>query len=392
VPSIVWADVAMDFVEGFPRINGKSVILTVVDRFSKYGHFIPLGHPYTATTVAKAFFDTVVRLHGIPCSIVSDRDPVFTSQFWRELFRLAGVKLHMSSAFHPQSDGQSEAANKVITMLLRCLSGDRPREWLRWLPWTEFCYNSGFQSSLKTSPFRVVYGRDPPSVRSYTLGEARLPAVHQQLTERDEFLAEIRERLELAQQRYKAYYDRNHRDAEYQVGQWVWLRLLHRPVASLPAQGRGKLGPKFFGPFKIVDRVGDVAYRLQLPPGARLHDVFHVGLLKKYCGEEPTEPGTLPPLRHGRVCLQPEDVIKSRLARGRTEVLVRWAGQTAANATWVELAEFKQLYPSFKLADELVVQGGRDVMCGIQYSRRVRKENSKNAAPAGHQSKRIKED
>jgi len=311
VPSIVWADVAMDFVEGFPRINGKSVILTVVDRFSKYGHFIPLGHPYTATTVAKAFFDIVVRLHGIPCSIVSDRDPVFTSQFWRELFQLAGVKLHMSSAFHPQSDGQSEAANKVITMLLRCLSGDRPREWLRWLPWTEFCYNSGFQSSLKTSPFRVVYGRDPPSVRSYTLGEARLRAVHQQLTERDEFLAEIRERLELAQQRYKAYYDRNHRDAEYQVGQWVWLRLLHRPVASLPAQGRGKLGPKFFGPFKIVDRVGDVAYRLQLPSGACLHDVFHVGLLKKYCSEEPPESGALPPLQHDRVCLQPEDVIKS---------------------------------------------------------------------------------
>jgi hypothetical protein len=84
-------------------------------------------------------------------------------------------------------------------MLLRCLSGDRPRKWLRWLPWTEFCYNSGFQSSLKTTPFRVVYGRDPPSVYSYKLGEARLPAVHQQLTGRDEFLVEIRERLELAQ-------------------------------------------------------------------------------------------------------------------------------------------------------------------------------------------------
>jgi hypothetical protein len=303
--------VAMDIMEGFPHINGKSVILTVIDRFSKYGHFIPLGHPYTATTVAKDFFDTVVHLHGIPCSIVSDRDPAFTSQFWCELFRLASVKLHMSSAFHPQSNGQFEAANKVITMLLRCLSDDRPREWLRWIPWTEFCYNSGFQSSLKTSPFRVVYGRDPPSVRTYTPGEAHLPTIHQQLTERDEFLAEIQERLELAQQRYNAYYDRNHRDVEYQVGQWVWLRLLHRHVASLPAQGRGKLGPKFFGAFKIVDRVGNVAYRLQLSPGVRLHDVFHVGLLKKYCSEEPPESGALPPLQHDRVCLQPEDVIKS---------------------------------------------------------------------------------
>jgi hypothetical protein len=112
-------------------------------------------------------------------------------------------------------------------------------------------------------------------------------------------LAEIWECLELAQQWYKAYYDRNHQDAEYQVRQWVWLKLLHHPVVSLPAQGRGKLGPKFFGPFKIVARVGDVAYRMQLPPSARLPDVFHVGLLKYYCGEEPPGSGTLPPIQHG---------------------------------------------------------------------------------------------
>jgi hypothetical protein len=101
VPSIVWDNVAMDFMEGFPHINDKSIILTVVDRFSKYEHFIPFRHPYMATTVAKAFFGTIVRLHGIPYSIISGWDPVFTGQFWRELFRLAGVKLHMSLAFHP---------------------------------------------------------------------------------------------------------------------------------------------------------------------------------------------------------------------------------------------------------------------------------------------------
>jgi hypothetical protein len=115
----------MDFVEGFPKVGGKSVVLTVVDRFSKYAHFIPLGHPYTATSVAKAFFEGIVRLHGFPCSILSDRDTVFTSTFWFELFRLAKVKLLMSSAFHPQTDGQSEVVNRVIVMYLRCLAGDR---------------------------------------------------------------------------------------------------------------------------------------------------------------------------------------------------------------------------------------------------------------------------
>jgi hypothetical protein len=159
LPSAVWADIAMDFIEGLPRVNRKSVILTVVDKFSKATHFIPLAHPYTATVVARAFFDNIVRLHDIPCSIVSDRDPVFTSCFWTELFSLTGVNLYLSSAFHPQTDGESEATNKIITMYLRCLTGDRPRQWVQWLPWAEFYYNLAYQASLKMSPFRVVYDR-----------------------------------------------------------------------------------------------------------------------------------------------------------------------------------------------------------------------------------------
>jgi hypothetical protein len=113
----------MDFIEVLPKVGGKSVILTVVDRFSKYAHFIPLAHPYTAESVAKAFFSNIVRLHGFLASIISDRDVVFTSEFWKALFAAAGTRLHMSSAFHPQSDGQSEALNHVIALYLRCISG-----------------------------------------------------------------------------------------------------------------------------------------------------------------------------------------------------------------------------------------------------------------------------
>ena len=107
VPSQVWADISMDFIEGLPKVGGKSVILTVVDRFSKYAHFIALSHPYTASSVARAFFDGIVRLHGFPTSIVSDWNPVFTSHMWRDLFKMAGVQLRFSTAFHPQTDGQS---------------------------------------------------------------------------------------------------------------------------------------------------------------------------------------------------------------------------------------------------------------------------------------------
>ena len=188
----------MDFVEGFPRVGGKSVILIVVDRFAKMAHFIALSHPYSASSVARAFFDNIVPLHGFPCSIVSDRDTVFTSNFWEELFKLAGVTLLHSSAFHPQTDGQSEVTNRIIVMYLCCLVGDRPRSWLQWLPWAEFYYNTSYQSALRATPFEVVYGRSPPLMVSCLPGSARVAAVDRQLRDRDKFLLDIRDRLVLA--------------------------------------------------------------------------------------------------------------------------------------------------------------------------------------------------
>jgi hypothetical protein len=225
VPSSIWSDIAMDFVEGFPKVGGRSVVLTVVDRFSKMAHFIPLSHPYTAMTLARAFFDNVVKLHGLPCSIVSDRDPVFTSALWTKLFTLSGVKLRLSSAFRPQTDGQSEVTNRVLAVYLCCLAGDRPRSWLRWLPWVEFCYNTSFQTALQTTPFRVVFGRDPPTLMSYQPGAARVVAVDRQLLHRDEFLAEVREHLLQARDFMKTSYDKAHRALEFEVGEWAWLRL-----------------------------------------------------------------------------------------------------------------------------------------------------------------------
>jgi len=239
----------MDFVEGLPRVHGKSVILTVVDRFSKQAHFLPLSHPYTAATVARAFFDGIVRLHGFPASIVSDRDPVFTGHVWRDLFKLAGVKLRMSTAFHPQTDGQSEVINRTIAMYLRCLTGDRPRTWLEWLPWAEYCYNTSYHSALRTTPFEVVYGRAPPVLLPYTTGTARTNTVDKLLTDRDMFLAEVHDRLLQAQEYAKRHYDARHRALQFKVDDWVLLRLLNRPAQSLLPGVRGKLSPRYAGPF-----------------------------------------------------------------------------------------------------------------------------------------------
>lgn len=282
--------------------------------------------PYSASSVAKAFFDHIVRLHGFPCSIVSDRDTVFTSAFWKELFKLAGVQLCMSLAFHPRSDGQSEVVNRVILMYLRCLAGDRPRTWLQWLSWAEYCYNTSYHTSLKCSPFQVVYGREPPSLQSYEPGSARLAAVDKQMKDRDDFLAEIKDRLIQAQITMKHQQDKGRRKVEFQVGQWVWVRLQQRTAVGVISPSHSKLGPRFYGPYKIVKTVGPVFCQLELPTRSRIHDVFHVSLLKKYEGTPPETVVPLPELLHGRVVPTPVTVTKARLNRGVWEVLVQWMG------------------------------------------------------------------
>jgi hypothetical protein len=298
------------------------VILTVVDRFSKYCHFIPLAHPYLAESVAQAFFTDIVRLHGVPQSLVSDHDPVFTSAFWRELMCLTGTKLHMTTVLHPQSNGQTKAVNRVIIMYLRCFTGDHPRQWLRWLPWTEYVYSTAYQSSLRETPFKVVYGRDPSSIRSYEPSQTRVAAVAQNMAHRDEFVADVRYRLEQAQAVQKAHYDRVHHAVSYAVGDWVWLRLRHRAPASLPGVTKGKLKPHFYRPYSISKLINDVVVRLALPERACLHDVFHVGLLKKFVGTPPDTPPLLPPVHNGAAVLEPERAVRARLARGVHQILI----------------------------------------------------------------------
>jgi hypothetical protein len=294
--------------------------------------------------------------------------------------RLVGARLHMTSAFHPQSDGQSEAANKVIAMYLRCFTGDRPREWLRWLPWAEYTYNTAYQSSLRDTPFHVVYGRHPPSLRSYEAGDTRVAAVAKTLAERDVFVADVRHRLEQAQAVQKRFYDNKHRAVVYAVGDWVLLRLRNRPVASMSLAPKGKLQPRFFGPYRVTEIINDAAVRLALPPQAKIHDVFHVGLLKKWVGAPPSSIPELPKLLLGAVVPEPERVVRSRLARGVKEVLVRWKGQPASAATWEDWDEFIAKHPSFQLEDELTVEGGRDVMWGLPYTRRRRARDVRRAA------------
>lgn len=225
IPAGVWTDLSMDFIEGLPKSDGYSVILVVVDRLTKFAHFLPVKHPYSAITIATLFMDNVVKLHGLPQSIVTDRDTVFVSAFWKELFKLYKVQLNFSTAYHPQTDGQTERVNQCVEMYLRCAVQDSPKQWKAWLSLAELWYNSAFHSSLGCSPFKALYGYDPQLGAAPLLPPDASPSVTQIIEDRELHLQMLKQRLQQAQNRMKLYADRNRTDKEFAVGDQVLLHL-----------------------------------------------------------------------------------------------------------------------------------------------------------------------
>ena len=383
VPSLIWEDLSMDFIEGLPISKGVDTILVVVDRLSKYAHFLTLRHPFTALTVAELFIKEVVRLHGFPTSIVSDRDRVFLSMFWKELFRLHGTSLKKSTAYHPQTDGQTEIVNRSLETYLRCFVGSHPRAWAKWIPWAEFSYNTSPHTSTKISPFKAVYGREPPHVTRAPKGITAVGSLEDMLQDRDAVLDDLQVNLVRAQQRMKYFADKNRTEVEFQVGDEVFLKLQPYRQKSLAKRPFEKLAPRYYGPFPVIQRIGPTAYKLHLPVGSKVHPVFHVSQLKKVIGSAPVNP-TLP--SHISADLEfigePEELLDVRQIRQgqqvTTEVLIKWQGLPSFEATWEDMQPLHQRFPSFHLEDKVNLWGGGIVMHQLRrpglltYKRRAR--------------------
>ncbi|WVZ71045.1 hypothetical protein U9M48_019671 [Paspalum notatum var. saurae] len=259
VPAWKWEDVHMDFIVGLPRTQkGYDSIWVIIDRLTKSPHFLPVKTHYTAATYAELYISRIVSLHGVPQTITSDRGSLFVSRFWEHLQAALRTKLIRRSAYHPQTTGQVERVNQILEDMLRACALTYSTKWDECLPLAEFTYNNSYQKSLEMAPFEALYGE-------------RVTFGPDLVTQAEEQVKFIHSNLKRAQSRPLIFAEGDH----------VYLRV--SPMKGVHRFGvKGKLAPRYIGPFKITERCGSVAYRLELPPHlAAVHDVFHVSQLKK---------------------------------------------------------------------------------------------------------------
>lgn len=355
-PNRVWEEISMDFIDGLLTSKGFTTIWVLVDRLSKFSYFIPIAHPYTAQKLAQLYMKEVYRAHGMPKVIVSDRDPVFTSIFWKEICKLTKIQLHFTSAYHPQSDGQTERVNRCLETYLRCMTGEQPRNWVEWLPLAQWWYNTNHHTALNTSPYEVVFGQTPPLHVPYIPGDSNVAAVDRTLAAREEVLNGIKEQLEKAKNRMKQLADKGRSEREFTVGTMVYLKLHPFRQFTILQRNSNKLSPKYCGPFQIVERIGEVAYRLKLPAAARVHDVFHVSLLKRKWqqGDDPSVISGLPEclLEGESTGFIPDKVIERKFVRkgnrAMTMWLVQWKNRALEDASWEPAEDIRQRFPEFE--------------------------------------------
>nr|ABA97826.1 retrotransposon protein, putative, Ty3-gypsy subclass [Oryza sativa Japonica Group] len=353
IPEWKWEEIGIDFITGLPRTSsGHDSIWVVVDRLTKVAHFIPVHTTYTGKRLAELYLSRIMCLHGVPKKIVSDRGSQFTSKFWQKLQEELGTRLNFSTAYHPQTDGQTERVNQILEDMLRACALDFSGAWDKSLPYAEFSYNNSYQASLQMAPFEALYGRKCRTPLFWDqIGESQLFGT-EVLTEAEEKVRTVRERLRIAQSRQKSYADNRRRELTFEAGDYVYFRVT--PLRGVHRfQTKGKLAPRFVGPYKILERRGEVAYQLELPPKMiSIHDVFHVSQLKK-CLRVPEEQAD----SEEHIDIQedltyvekPVCILETSERRTRNKVTrfcrVQWSHHSEEEATWEREDELKAAHP-----------------------------------------------
>ena len=336
IPERPWKEVSLDFITQLPPsyIGTKEydAILVVVDRYTKMAKFIPTTTDISAPEFAALFHENIELQYGSPRGIVSDRDTKITSKFWAEVCIHSLIKRRMSTAFHPQTDGQTEILNRILENYLRAYTSLEQMNWAKLLRSAEFTYNNSRSSTTKTTPFMALYGYHPElrfDIEDAATKEGEIPAAHDRVRRLQELRNRLREELLKSQERQAKYYNQKHLPKLFKRRDWVKLS-----TRNLRLKDK-KLQPRWVGPFRVLQRIGSQAYKLALPEKyARLHDVFPIQFLEEFKPREDQPPMPLPDLEDEEEW-EIEEVKDKATIKGTTHYLVKWEGWPTEYNQWI---------------------------------------------------------
>lgn len=347
LPERRWGSLATDFIVNLPKTrDGFDAITTWVDRLTRRVHFIKSKTTDTAVNVADTFFSDIFKHHGLPDSIVSDRDPKFTSEFWKRLMELSGIQLKMSSSRHPQTDGASEIMNRLVENYLRCYCSYHQDDWDTLLPAAEFAYNSSVSDDLGMSPFELDLGWSPRNALDFISGyETSVESVDDLKKKLKDSLDDAQFSYKIAKSRQSAEASQRYRNPNYEVGEKVWVNKTLFEDAYSKSQGSKKLSSKRVGPFVITELIGRNAVRLDLPTHFKIHPVVHVSHTVPFIEQpadisQPVPPRPEPvPTVSGQEYIV-EKILKHR-KRGRGyQFLTLMKGEPNHDASWLPTSNF----------------------------------------------------
>jgi len=343
---------SLDFVVDLPQTRRRhNAILTIQCSFTKYLRVLPCNINITAQATAKLVFDNLGSIFGLPRRLISDRDPRFTSAFWKKYCEILGTRLNMSTADHPQTDGQSEKANDTVKTMLRAFVYKRPTAWDESLPAVEHAYNTTVHATTGYTPYFLTFGKDPYTplqlAREATIPSLSVPAVQEDMERLKEAIDEVRDALEAAKQVSAAHNDKTRRDGALDVGTHVYIAL---------SRGRKTFDPKYDGPYEILEKTSPVTYKLKLPEGDRRHPIFHICKLQPYHDghqefpsraeytshipvTHPAEAHTVPYVE----VITDHRTVTTSTGSQSVEVLVRYSNDPAT--VWKPLSDLQRDYP-----------------------------------------------
>lgn len=346
LPQGPWQEISMDFITGFPESEDQekpvNAVLVVVDRFTKMSRFLPVNTTITSVELAELIHREIELRYGAPKGIVSDRGSVFTSDFWSALCYHSKIRKRLSTAFHPQTDGQTERANQVLETYLRCFTTEQQAKWPILLPEAEFAVNNSRSQTTGTTPFFALYGYHP-EIRTDVVDdvpERGVPAAAERVIKLEELRVALRIHWQNAIEAQQKHYDKRRTDIQFHKGNLVGLSTRNLKLKSSP-----KMTPKFIGPFRVLDVIGTSAYRIALPNKySRLHNVFPVSLLEPWTlrkGSTPAEYLQMPDLDDPEDEWEVDEVRGKRVRNKIVQYLVKWAGWPTEYNQWIAEADME---------------------------------------------------